>query len=610
VCGIAGAIELSQRQTPKTAAVVSSIVNSQKSRGPDYQRVEHIVTSQVSIHLGHNRLSIIDLSNAAHQPFWDVDQTWCMVFNGEIYNYLELKQELVTLGYPFHTRSDTEVLLAAFKHWGEAAIEKFNGMFAIAIYSVTQQKLWLIRDRFGVKPLFYLVRNNILYFASTSQELAKQFNLVPNKTYLGNGINYLVYESSADYTAYEELHLIKPSTMLRVSFLHEKLTLSKKSYYHLPDRVNQLSLQLNELDDKELADKVTYTLNKAIDIRLRADVPLGISLSGGLDSTTIAALAHKKHPEIIGFTYGSLQEPRSEAKYAKLLQDKLNIVVHYIPFEDKHLTDKYQEILAAQDAPFPSLSIVAQNYVYEQARQQGIKVMLGGQGGDENFLGYRKFFLMYYRHLIKEKKYLAAFSFLGSLLPLLMHESFKVTQYWKSRHRYFRARRSHLFPMAYMDGLQVSAATSLQQRQILDITDYSLPTLLRYEDRNSMAHSIESRLPFMDFNLVELGVALPTHLKINRGYGKWIIRQISQGLIPDEIRLAKFKKGFDALDERWIDAGLGQEIRKLIEKNRAILEDFLHVRLDIKSQYSDYYLKHSSFALKEAITLNWLAMRL
>lgn len=608
MCGIAGSY--SAVLTDEMSRVVHSIVQSQFARGPDHQAIEKTITEQCNLVLGHNRLSVIDLSKAANQPLWDSSQQYCIVYNGEIYNYLELRAELIVLGYQFNTVSDTEVVLNAFKQWGIDAINKFNGPFAFALFEKNNSRLWLVRDRFGVKPLYYYLKNNILYFASTSNAIATYFGLQPNLEFIARGLHYYVYEDDGDATHYQQLYALLPGHYLKAEINpHKCLTYQVSKYYDLQTNVSTLKESLSNLSMVEMLHVLADRLKQAVKLRLRSDVPVGVSLSGGLDSSTVAALVAENCTDIMGFTFGHPAARRSEGPLVRTLANKLNFSVEYIWPTVEEMVKVFSKVLQAQDAPFASMSIVAQYMVFQQVKEKGIKVLLGGQGGDEGFMGYRKYHVFWLQQLLREKRYLEALSFSLQFLSLCTAEVRQAKHYWQQRSRYLKNKKQNIdlcLPKNSAIFLGLRKSSDIQQRQLEDITKISLPTLLRYEDRNSMSNSVESRLPFMDYNLIELGLAFPESIKLRDGYGKWAVREITRDKIPEEIRTARYKRGFDVPFSALIAAGLGKAMRAQLNGNYRSIKEFLIFPGNIDEIFSDQQFLHRPNKITEAITLLWL----
>ncbi len=612
MCGIAGAFSPARSENPIKR--VQEIVASQHRRGPDHQAIECIGGPRTQVVLGHNRLSIIDLSSQANQPMWDGNHRYCLVYNGEIYNYIELKAELSLLGHRFFSRSDSEVIIEAFKQWGLNALNRFNGMFAFALYDTETETLWLVRDRFGVKPLFYYSTPSSVVFASTGKAIAERGKLEPNLDYAARGLVYNIYDDDTEISPYQGLKALRPGHFLQVrSIPSGKLVLQLNPYYDLESRVGELREEVTGKSPLELAQLVREYLEDAVRIRLRSDVPMGVSLSGGLDSSTLAALLARRHDDITGFTFGDQEDPATEGPLVRELSERTKIRVHFVSPRSTEFIQSFWEALEAQDAPFPGLSIVAQYMVFKAASTHGVKVLLGGQGGDELFMGYRKFQLFHFLELAHGKHYLDALGVALGILSVLVAEYHKAWEHLGHIKRYLG--EPHLkgalnLPEPLSLSMGYDPAQPLRERQVKDVTCFSLPTLLRYEDRNSMGNSVESRLPFLDYRLVELALALPTAVKIRNGYGKWIVRKAFRGMVLDRIRLARYKRPFDVDVRRWVQQGLGASIRSRLRDTITRTRDFLAPSINLNETWSDSQLIGRSSALAEAITLIWLGNHL
>lgn len=610
MCGIAGIFKINDSRNEAAVEFVDKLVASQTYRGPDDQKIESLIENNTQIIMGHNRLAIVDLSKHANQPMWDNENRYGIIFNGMIYNFHDLREELKLQQYSFKTNSDTEVLLNAFSYWGVDCFERLNGMFAFAIYDKLEKSLYLVRDRFGVKPLYYIIKNNVLYFASTSHELAKQLQLDWNDKYLYHGLHTWCYDNNSHETAYKGLKLLPPSSVMKIHFDENALIKTQFFYYYnLEKKVLELRENIFNKTYGELISLTEHEIKKAISCRLIADVPLGISLSGGVDSATIAAFVAEMKNDIRAFSFGHPSDKFSEGKRVEQLANYLRVNVEYVKPDNEEMVNAFWQSLFFQDAPFPNFSIPAQYLVYNKAKQSNVKVLLGGQGGDEIFMGYRKFLLFHFQDLVKEKKPIHILFFLITMMQNLTAELSQLPRYFDALRRYSTKRtlQSNLQILQVRpESLSLSHEKTLLHRQITDVLHTSLPTLLRYEDRNSMANSIESRLPFLDYNLVELGIALPTALKLKNGYGKWILRQISHNLLPKKYMFSRAKRGFDTQTMLWIKAGVGQSIRNFLKDNSSVMSHFSDSKIIIDKLYSDNNLIRNSFLLHEAIILSWL----
>ena len=608
MCGISGIY--TTHSTGEHKKILEEIVKYQTPRGPDHQEIISVIKESCQVLLGHNRLSIIDLSEKANQPMWDVTGRYCIVYNGEIYNYIEIREELISIGLPFHSHSDTEVILNAFAYWGIDALKKFRGPFAFALFDVEKEQLWLCRDRFGIRPLYYLQRNNTLYFASTVRSLAKQLNLKPNLGYIAQGLKYLVYEDGSDISPYEDILSLPAGCYLQIKVTSGKtITSHIYQYYDLTNSVQSVIDDSMQLSTHDFLALITDQLEQSVKIRLRTDVPLAISLSGGLDSSSVASLVNKQYQNVLGFSFADATNKRTEGPMVAHCAKFLNIKIEYVWPTATEMIDALFKTIDTQEAPFSSFSVVAQYLLYQRVRSAGIKVLLGGQGGDEVFMGYKKFMLFRMKQLIQNKSYLETFKSALQLVPMLFAEISSLNAYWKHRHRYLNSHSRHTQALKLPDctmTLLNKTEQPLWLRQSQDILQLSLPTLLRYEDRNAMGNSVESRLPYMDHQLVELGLALPTTLKLQAGYGKWAIRKIMHNKLPDKIRLARYKRGFDISIKTLLKSGLGSRMRSVLDNNQDMLKDFLKLTSNIDTLYSDHQLLQRPSAMTEMISLLWL----
>tara|TARA_R110002126_G_scaffold187410_2_gene336083 strand:+ start:2198 stop:4009 length:1812 start_codon:yes stop_codon:yes gene_type:complete len=603
MCGIVGSYNFD--------IPIDDFLASQMHRGPDFVGSEtHLLPHGKILQLGHNRLKIICLSDEANQPFKNASRSGYLVFNGEIYNYRELKIELEREGVCFQTTSDTEVLFHVLHHWGIDGIQRCNGMFAFAYFDTRDNTLLLGRDRFGVKPLYYYLDNQRLIFSSTSAPVAKHCGLLPDFMYLKQGLQYGVYEDASSRTAYKNLHAVPAGHVLQFNLLETKLKPNIIRYYDLKARVASAGEAIQGFTAHQLEDEVRRLLYDANKLRLRADVPVAVAMSGGLDSSGIAVISKEQQAHLEAFCFGSLQDKQSEGFLAQQVASQHDIKLHFIAPKADEWGDAFWQTLHHQDAPFPSLSVMAQHLLYKKIKDAGFKVILGGQGGDEAFLGYRKYQFFYLKALLQAREWTSAASFGLGLGQMLWAEKRQMATFLKNSVRYTQAsgRAVGLNLPGDMASLQVGASGDVRDRQIADILQFSLPTLLRYEDRNSMAHSIETRLPFMDYRVVELACALPIREKLNKGYGKWILRKILDKQVPAQICKARYKRGFDVTQNQAIRKTLGLELREHIQKVTPVLEAF------ITEKPCDYFspaqLEKSEHRFAELTTALWLAEKL
>lgn len=512
------------------------MIRAQKHRGPDGEGV----FEGPGFLLGHNRLAILDLSETGHQPMELLGRDGrrlVLIYNGEIYNYLELRDELTKLGHEFRGHSDSEVLLHAYQEWGSSCLDRFNGMFAFVIYDEKTQRLFGARDRFGVKPLHLYMTAEVFAFASEIKAvLAVSNDREPDRQTV---VDYLYsgHLHHAGRTFYRAIQELKGGHYFTYDLKSHQLNL--RPWYSLRDRLEAAKETAPHLSIPDASKKVHTLLEDSVRIRLRSDVRVGTCLSGGIDSSSIASIAAPLYSAgpFIGITAESLDPANDESQFARAVAENAQLEWHTIKPVD--FRDRLLDVVRTQDEPFSSLSVFMQDAVMQESKRLGVPVLLDGQGGDEVFLGY--------------PKYLQA----QALPPLRLLAKRAATAIGWLERRELATELAASSP----DEVEISrkhllryrrALSNSREAQLLDITETNLPQLLRYEDRNSMRHSIETRLPFLDYRLVEFGLALPMRLKIDSGgVQKAVLRKAVQGLVPTTILERRDKIGFAAPDRVW-----------------------------------------------------------
>ena len=434
MCGISGCIVASAEQSIPQG--LKDIVASQSARGPDStDYLSRRMRDGRNIWLAHNRLSIIDLSHNSNQPMVSADGRNAIVFNGAIYNYVEIREELVRLGYQFRTSGDTEVLLTAFAHWGAGAFRRLIGMFALAIHDQADGSITLARDRFGVKPLYFWAGSGDFWFASTPVVLVSMSNSGPNLEYLSRGIRLKYYEDESAISPFDAISSLPPGCIATLGRGQRDVSVSP--YYDLSAEWESEAVRLAGIGDREAEVELLNILRDATRIRLRADVPMGLSISGGVDSTAIAALCAETETDLTGFSFGDPADRTTEGQLVKLMGERLGMRVRFVSqssgAEAKSL---FWKTFRAQGAPFPHTSQMAQFAVFAAARAEGVKVMLGGQGGDEAFMGYRKYFLFHLRNVVEKRDWSALASMGLQAVRLTPAIAGKAGLFWRERGRY------------------------------------------------------------------------------------------------------------------------------------------------------------------------------
>jgi asparagine synthase (glutamine-hydrolysing) len=573
LCGIAG---LALRK-PGALNWAGRALEGLHHRGPDDQgwlawspsaaayRGKTWSEAQGSVLLVHRRLSILDLSELGWQPMSSPDGRYHLVFNGEIYNYLELRQELKALGHCFRSHSDTEVLLAAWAHWGTACLERLVGMFAFAVLDAQEQSLHLVRDFFGIKPLYYCAFAEGVGFASEIPVLL-ELPGVGRQVHPQGLYRYLRFGLTDDgaQTLFSDIRQIPAAHYLRLDL--NNLQLTEPQRYWQPRLQNPLELSFDEA-----AEAVRAQFLENVRLHLRSDVPVGAALSGGIDSSAIVAAMRHLEPglELHTFTYIA-DNGVSEEPWADRVGQAAGVQAHKVKPSASELVADLDELVRVQGEPFGSTSIYAQYRVFRLAQEAGIKVMLDGQGADEVLAGYAVYGGARLASLVRQGRWLEALAFLrasrlepalkdtwksaiGFLIPASLEPLARrlagqeLAPPWLNT-TWFTERNVQLASPRTAHGREV-----LRHELLQSLTETSLPKLLRYEDRNSMAHSIESRVPFLTPKLVELLLNLPeAHILSPQGQTKAVFRRAMQGLVPQAILDRKDKVGFATPEQHWL----------------------------------------------------------
>lgn len=578
MCGICGIVEV---RSPGISLQKLQLMNDRViHRGPDdggfavfcedgevqvSRDMESIKTVKAyCIGLGHRRLSIIDLSQRGHQPMFDATGRYCIVYNGELFNYRELRDEMKSGGIQFISDSDTEVVLLSYIKWGAECLTKFNGMWSFAIYDRKDRILFCARDHFGIKPFYYMYGNGYFIFGS---EIKQILAYCENKT----GINektlaeflFWGYETHGEQTFFADILALPPRHYLTVNLPELKKGHIKPQKYWEFKKEEILPAELSVERFKEL-------FFDAVNIRLRSDVPVGTTLSGGLDSSSIACViaeinryaGEKTLPTM--FTSEYSDPGMSEKTYADTVAKKTGFNHLYVRANSDGLAEDWQRLIWHMEEPFDTLSYYSNWKIYEQIRKTNTPVVLIGQGGDELLLGYDRYRMSYFNILMKNGNIRKIFSEVletkkNANMPfykqLLYQVYFTFPDVRILRRRslikpYLKAEFYRSFSQntaAVKDEMKNTDLVDLQQKEFFK---YQLQHLLRHEDRVSMAFSIESRLPFLDCRLFNLMLSVEDSLKLNSGWSKYILRQALDGILPDLIKDRTTKMGYETPSRR------------------------------------------------------------
>ncbi len=575
MCGIAGLVNLDKRPIDKT--ILEDMVGAERHRGPDDIGFYH----GSHFGLGHARLAIIDLSQDAHQPMANDDRTIYIIHNGEIYNYLELREELKRLGHTFRSKSDTEVILRAYEEWGEGCLKSFNGMWAFAIFDLKKKELFLSRDRFGVKPFYYYADEGLFAFASEIKALLRHPKIErrPNDrvifNYLASGYGYM---DISDETFFKGIRQLKGGHYMKVPLNGDKSKGAR--YWDLDPHEEPVSVS-----EDDIYDKFRALFEDSIRLRLRSDVALGVSLSGGLDSSSITCVAAGILKDRALETFSSCFEEGEydERRFIRPVLDKSGSHANYIFTKPEDLLGEIEKIIWHQDEPYSTLSILPQWYVMKLARERGVKVLLTGQGGDETLAGYHKYYLYLFADYLRSLRWGRAFremneykcsgsgeKTLGPALKIAISymapRSFKDPVMALARKRSFPRYLDKGFAHRNLNTVPVERRYgSILTNDLYNALKVSpLPSLLHIDDRSSMAHSVESRAPFLDYRLVEYLFSLGPEYKIRNGLTKYILRRSMKGVVPEEVLARRDKMGFTTPLEKWLKTNLKEKVREII----------------------------------------------
>lgn len=571
MCGISCIISHKQLQS----RTLENFTNAVKHRGPDdFGIAKFIINDTVErqpdnadkyfIGLGHRRLSILDLSEAGSQPMTSTDGSCIICYNGEVYNYVEIRQELEKKGIKFKSHCDTEVVLAAYEIWGTECFKRFNGMWSIVILDRVRREIIVSRDRLGIKPLYYYQENGLLAFASEIKQFTKLpgFKKTPNKdaciAYLING-----YEIPPE-TFWQGVKVFPQANFAKVNLKNETLDFKPRTFWH-PEQI-----KLENHSSIDAISRIDQLFYDAVRLRLRSDVPVGSCLSGGLDSSSIFINMGKIESSIEFTAFSACFDDRDSDERVfmeEIVKNTKSFHAKIFPHNDDLVQD-FDELLYQHDEPIGSASIYAQYRVMKEARKNNVPVLLDGQGGDELFSGYWQTYFLLLDGFRKNGFYGDLLAHLiSALIPSGNHQLITESLAGISE---FRKRSNLKFDYEIKQDIAKNSCNSnlsytkvrnmsTEEYRIHELMDLRLPRLLKWEDRNSMAFSIESRVPFLDINLIEFILSIPPQMNMNKGWTKYLFRKAMSGKLPKKICWRKDKKGFETPQEKWMKSGAFHE---------------------------------------------------
>lgn len=589
MCGIFGWVPPQAYPVEDVTPVARKMLNALHLRGPDssgytiFNTVGKKIATETgtssdteggtSLLLGHTRLSVIDLSTAGHQPMCSNDGRYTIAYNGEIYNYLELREELVAQGCIFNTQSDTEVVLQAFIQWGHSCLVKFVGMFAIVIYDSHTEKLFCARDFFGIKPLYWM--NSPSAGIALSSELPALFCIpgISKKLNWQHAYDYLVggRVDAGSNTLLENFYHLPPAHWMIIDVPH-KCVQSIERYWHVP------LPEPSSISFSDAADKLRHLFLESVKMHLRSDVPLGVALSGGLDSSAVACAVRYLNPDapLHTFTYSAADSPDiSEEKWADLVIKHTQAISHKVTVSANELVRDLDILISRLGEPFGSTSIYAQHRIFKLVHENNVVVTLDGQGADELLAGYWGYPQYRIRTLLSKMQYYDALRFLINVGKWPGRSSLQTIkqvirpyvpeQLLSLAHRCagkplnpswlnINALRDHNVKLSLPDSEGIYKSKD-KVREILaqQLTWRGLPNLLRHGDRNAMSYSVESRVPFCTREIAEFCLSLPEEYLIAQdGTTKAVFRKAMQGIVPSAILARRDKVGFATPEKKWM----------------------------------------------------------
>jgi asparagine synthase (glutamine-hydrolysing) len=585
MCGICGQIRFDGQ-----AGSVDLVLKMRKSlrhRGPDDEGFWHTDFCGGGIAVGHTRLSIIDLSPNGRQPLLDSSKRYCIVYNGEVYNYKELRDNLTKKGYIFKSRTDTEVVLNAYIEYGSECLELFNGMYAFAIWDNKKMSLFCGRDRFGIKPFFYKWQDDKFYFASEAKALllaSKNAPEISDQTvydYLSLGLTH-----HRQHTFFNNVHKLPGGSFLLLD--HSGLSIQR--YWHFPE-VNK-SHQCNPD-----WDELKTLFYNAVQLRLRSDVPVGILLSGGLDSSAIAAMAAGNNgTSPVAFSLKFDNDDIDESPHAEMVASHCNTTLRLLEPRGSGLWEELDNLIKSQDAPTHAPEVYSNWCMMRAVARCNIKVLLSGQGGDELFAGYNWYPKYFLASLARKGKLYTLISeltklpknfpnpntngismLMGGMLHALLPIAIKLKMKPELRclDKILHRQVSSQMRKRDTDNLRLLDPSGLEQKLFHDLNYCNIPHYLHYEDANSMTFGIEERVPFLDHRVVEWAFRLPVWWKMHDGLSKLPLRRIMKGILPEPIVDRKDKIGLSAPKDHWFRNELRAPINALFSTDCRIFENWV-----------------------------------
>ena len=603
MCGISGYLSYSDKVSEGS---VKNTLSLMRRRGPDNQSCFKERENNIEIGLLHSRLNIIDLNERSNQPFYFKDLV--LIFNGEIYNYIELRKQLIKKNHKFKTESDTEVLLKSYVEWGQDCVNFFVGMWAFAIWDNKNKKLFLSRDNFGEKPLYYSLNKNGFFFGSEIKFIKSlsnlNFELNQSKIY-----NYLFYGYKSMYkeesTFYKNIYLLENATNLTID-LNFKI---EKQKYWIP------KLNIDKfISPEDAANHTNYLMTKSMEYRMRSDVPVAFCLSGGIDSSYLYSIASKTlNHKVASYSIIDKDQRYDESKNIDLITKQSGVKNFKISIEGKKKSffERVNEITKYQDSPISTISYYVHSFLSENISKNKFRIAVSGTGADELFTGYYDHFLLQLGTINKSDCYKKKLMEWRKLIkPVIRNKFGKQDDIYivnpKNRNlvydlgfdmkSFVKGKRKKISEKKYCKEL-------LRNRMMNELFHEVVPCILKDDDHNSMYHSIENRSPYLDKELFNFSLTLPPEILIANGYQKKILRDASKNVLPDPIRLDRTKRGFNASINSIVDMQNKKNIDLIFSKKNEVNEfvDLKRLKETLKfNKIPNYYSKF----IFSIITLN------
>ena len=604
MCGIAGYFG----KRTNLNFEISKIRNVMKNRGPDFFSHKDLSIKNNRLTLFHSRLSIIDLKSRSNQPF--IDDQCILIFNGEIYNYIEIREILKKKNYNFKTNSDTEVLLKAYKEYGIDCVNKLTGMWSFALWDANIKKLYLSRDIFGEKPLFYTHDEKNFFFGSEIkfiQEISNKKFIIDNNHIYNNLFNGYKSLNKKNLTQFKNILQLEPGTNLEINL---NLNVKKNRYWAPKLKINK------DLSYNDAVNKINHLLTNSLKLRMRSDVPIAFCLSGGIDSGYLSCIATKiLNKKISTFSLIDKDQRYDESDNINEITKDLNCNTLKVDIEKskQNFFEKLKLLTCYHDGPIATMSYYIHSLMTKQMANNGFKVSISGVGADEIFTGYYDHFLSFFKTIehtsyfndnVKYWKiYIKPFIRNKNLLNYkhyiknpfnrenIYEENFDLWQFSRSKNKL------EFFEEKYCKEF-------LRNRMMNEMFHETVPVMLKHDDLNSMNNSIENRSPFLDKKLYEFSLTIPPNFLINKGYQKNLLRDASKGILNDKVRLDRKKRGFNTSINSIVDLKNKENLNKIFSKKNPINE---YVDLEKIQSKINYKLipNHLSKMIFSIITTNY-----